>query len=171
MRRRPARPGGRLAGVAAVWLLAACGLLEPARLDVPPGQHAVLGRVDFAGLDVGEVALEIVKMDGTFREELAIGLGHEDFALVLPAGRYRIVRVRLVKDRRPVTSDPVSEVRLTFQAGPEPAVYIGTLRLRSDLREQVRITVADEYERTVETLRGRYADLPMAIVRRLVTPA
>jgi hypothetical protein len=169
--RRPARAGRRLAGAAGVWLLTACGLVAPVRLDVPPGQHVVLGRVDFAGLDTGEVALEIVKRDGTFREELAVGLGHEDFALVLPAGEYRILRVRLVKDRRPVTGDPVTELRLGFQAGPEPAAYIGTLRLRADLRERVRVTVADEYERTVETLRARYADLPAAIVRRLVTPA
>jgi hypothetical protein len=169
--RRAVRGRGRLAGAAAVWLLAGCALAAPARLDVPPGQHVVLGRVDFAGLDTGEVALEIVKADGTFREELAVGLGQEDFALVLPAGAYRIVRVRLVKDRRPVTGDPVSDVRLAFQAGPEPAAYIGTLRLRADLRERVRVTVADEYERTVGALRGRYADLPAAIVRRLVTPA
>lgn len=160
------RPAVFILALAAV---AGCGLAKPVPLEVPPGHRVVLGRIDVSTLDVREAAIEIVKEDGGFHHEVWVGVGLEDFVLALPAGRYRIGRIRAMRDRRTFLDDPVRDLRLAFQAGPEPAVYIGTIRLTVVFRER-RVTVTDEYDRTVAALRARYADLPATIVRRLLVP-
>lgn len=153
-----------LSSVAAV----GCGAFGPVPLDVPPGHRAVLGRVDLLG-EVTEGTLDIVKDDRTFEHALPVGQGPGDFALVLPPGRYRIVRFRGAQQRQSVRA-PVWELALAFEAGPEPAVYIGTLRLAATYGRAPRVAVTDEYEATLRTLRTWYSDLPAVVARRLLVP-
>jgi hypothetical protein len=51
----------------------------------------------------------------------------------------------------------------------DPAVYVGTLQIeRIVFMRQLRVTVQDEYERTVPALRARYPELPPMIMRALM---
>jgi hypothetical protein len=150
---------------------AGCAAFGPSDLDVPPGQRVVLGRLDVADFETPVAVVEIVKEDGTFGQELHAGPGRGEFAITLPPGRYRVVRVRGMKERSVAPSDALWPLRGAFEVGSEPATYIGTLRLASRLGSAPRVSVVDEYEDTLRVLRGLYRDLPSAVVRRLVTLA
>lgn len=162
--------GLTLAGSLMLVLLAGCAALWPGPLEVPPGHRAVLGRVDLAGFEVPQATLDIVKEDGTFNATVSAGPGRRDFALALPPGRYRVTRIVAIKDR---STSSVSgwPLNLAFEVGPEPAIYIGTLRVGSTLGPAVRVSVVDEYEDTLRALRALYSDLPQPVTRRLMTPA
>jgi len=144
-----------------------CAALRPGRLDVPPGHRAVLGRIDLRSGAL-ESLIEIVREDGAFRHDLRSGLGQHDFVITLPPGRYRIARVRLLQDRQTLDQHPVRELRVTFEVGAEPAVYVGTLRLGEAFGERLLVAVVDEYETTVPALRARYPDLTGTISRSLM---
>jgi len=146
-----------------------CAAFGPTALDVPPGHRAVLGRVELSLPDTIQGTLDIVKDDRTFEVGLAVATGRE-FAVALPPGRYRIVRLRAAGDRQSY-SNPIWDLRATFEVGPEPAVYIGTLRIVATSGLAVRVTVHDEYEDTVRVLRRLYSDLPGAVARRLLSPS
>jgi hypothetical protein len=173
MRRSGRAPSRRLRAGALLLVLisSGCGLIKPAQLDVPPGHSAVVGRIDLTSIDVGQAIFDIVKEDGSFLHELVAGPGREDFALVLPNGRYWFLRVRTVKERGGFPNTAVAPLRVAFDVGPEPAAYIGTIRLEPDFRQRYGVTIIDDYDRTVAVLRGRYADLPAEIVRRLAAQA
>ena len=154
----------------AVPLMAAgCGVFGPVPLDVPPGHRAVLGRVDLSG-EVTEGALEIVKEDRTFEHALPVGPGPGAFAVVLPPGRYRIVRFRGAQQGK-TFRDTLWDLELAFEVGPEPAVYIGTLRLVATYGRAPRVSVTDEYDATLRALRRLYSDLPGVVTRRLISPS
>ncbi len=149
--------------------LGCAGLLRPP-LDVPPGQRVVLGRLDLSAFDVGEGLLEIIREDGTFHETVRAGLSHRDFVVALPPGAYRVVRLRAFRDGRKFPNDPIWDLRLAFDVGPEPAIYIGTLRLRSHLGHRLDTQVLDEYDDTLRVLRARHPDLPDVVGRSLLRP-
>ncbi len=151
----------------ALALLGSCALGTPARLDLPPGQRAVLGRVDLSRFEVDDALLEVVREDGTFGTGLYTGPGDGVFVLTLPPGRYRIPRVRAVQDRASVPTETVWDVAVTFEVGPEPAVYIGTLQLVSRWGRAPEVRVVDESAQTVPAAQARYRDLPHPVVRRL----
>jgi hypothetical protein len=148
---------------------AGCATFGPADLDVPPGQRVVLGRLDVSDFETPSAVVEIVKEDGTFGQEIRGGPGRGEFAITLPPGRYRVVRVRGMKERSAAPADSLWPLRGVFEVGSEPATYIGTLRLASRLGSAPRVSVVDEYEDTLRVLRGQYRDLPTDIVRRLAS--
>ena len=157
-----------LAGLAA----AACGALRPAPLDLAPGQRVVLGRVDLSGFEAKEGLLEIVREDRAFEYALPVGRTAPEFAIGLPPGRYRLVRLRAGKDRASTPTQVVWDLGpLTFEVGADPAVYIGTLRFASTFGRVVQVSVVDELEDTLRVLRVWYSNLPATVARALVTPA
>jgi hypothetical protein len=152
-------------------LLAGCRAFGPAALDAPPGHRVVLGRVELDGFDAADGLLHMVKADGSFAESVLVTDARRDFAVSLPPGEYRISEVRAAKDRHSVPDVHVFPLRLVFQVGPEPATYIGTLRLDRRQGRDVRVQVRDEYEDTLRVLRRLYSDLPPSAVKRLTQPA
>ena len=150
---------------------AACAVVGPAMLDVPPGHHAVLGRVELGGFVPPEGVVDLEKVDGTFGQQLPIGAGERDFAIGLPPGRYRVVALHAFRTQRNVSNETVFPLGLIFDVGPEPATYVGTLRIDAEFGDRVRVQVADEYDQTVGRLRARYRDLPATAARRLMTRA
>ncbi len=159
-------------GPAVLLLFAAigCALFRPTPLEVPPGHGVVVGRVELVGFPVADAALDILKDDGTFSDVVLAGVGHRDFALVLPRGRYRITQLRVMRDVG--EGDQATwPLRLTFEVGTEPAAYIGTLRLSATFGQAIRVSVADEYEDTLRAVRALYTGLPEPVARRLLTPA
>jgi hypothetical protein len=170
-RRSAVRPPARAALLIAALAAFGCAALGPVPFDVAPGQRAVLGRVDLGGFEVPEGVLEIVKEDRSFDYALPIRLGQRDFAISLPPGRYRVLGLRATKDRDSTPNDNVWPLRLTFEVGPEPAVYIGTLRLASRFGRDVRVSIVDEYDDTVRVLSRFYTGLPEPVAHRLLQPA
>lgn len=168
----PRAPGAPSPVLAVLWGLAAlgCAAFGPTALDVPPGHRAVLGRVELTLPDATQGTLDIVKEDRTFAVGLTVTAGQPGFAVTLPPGRYRIVRLRAVGDRQSY-SNPIWDLRATFEVGPEPAVYIGTLRIVATSGLAVRVTVDDEYDDTLRALRRLYSDLPGVVARRLLSPS
>ena len=158
--------------VVVVWLLIAvgCAALRPLSLDVPPGHRAVLGRLDVTGLGLSEGILELVKEDRTFEDTIHVSLGWREFAIALPPGRYLVTRLRAFKDSRFYPDLPLWDLKLAFDVGLEPAVYIGTLRFGARAGRSMSIQVLDEYEDTLRTLRTRYSDLPATAARSLLQP-
>lgn len=148
-----------------------CAAFQPAMLGVPPGQHAVLGRVELTGLAAPEGTVDIQKVDGTFGHELSIVLGRSEFAIALPPGAYRVARLRAFRYQKTVPDQTIWDLRLTFEVGPDPATYVGTLRIDLRFGQDARVRVEDEYEDTLRALRTRYGDLPPSAARRLMTPA
>lgn len=173
----PPSPGRLVAG--RVLLLAAlclvgvvgCALARPTPLDLPPGHRAVLGRIDLSRFEALEALLEIVREDGAFRHDLRMGLGRRDFAITLPPGHYRIFRVRLVDDRQTSPTQTIREIRVAFDVGPEPTVYIGTLQLISTFAQKLHVSVLDEFDDTVPALRARHPDIAEPVARSLFRPA
>ena len=157
----------------AAWLvgclaLAACGLARPVPLDMSPEYRVVLGRVDITTFEVWEGVVDIERDDHTFTYQLPFGRNAYDFAIGLPRGRYRVMRIRGIKDSWSHPNDTVWDVKLGFDVGDEPAIYIGTLRFQSDFK-QLRVSVEDELDRTLALLRTRYSNLPDSVVRALAT--
>jgi hypothetical protein len=165
-RSRVARRAALLLALVAV----GCAAFGRQPLEVPPGHRVVLGRVDLGGFGVPEGILQIIKEDRSFDSALPIRLGQEDFAVTLPPGRYRVQELRAMKDHGSIPDDSIWPLQLTFEVGPEPAVYIGTLRLVSRFGRNVAVTVVDEYDATVRTLRGLYTNLPEPVAHRLLQP-
>ncbi len=165
---------GRLASALLLVGLAAvgCGAFRPAPLDLAPGQRVVLGRVDLSGFEAKEGLLEIVREDRAFEYALPVGRTAPEFAIGLPPGRYRLVRLRAGKDRASTPNQVAWDLGpLTFEVGADPVVYIGTLRFGSTFGRLVRVSVVDELEDTLRVLRRWYPDLPATAARALVTPA
>ena len=156
-----------------VWLLAAvgCAALRPAPLDVLPGFRIVLCRMDVSRLDAPGALIEILSADGAVAQELRAGWGQRDFAFALPPGRYGIFRVRVLADDRQIPAYPIRYVRVGFEVGPEPAVYLGTLRLTPFLGDRLGVEVVDEYDDTVARLRAWYPEIPGTIARSLMRAA
>ena len=77
----------------------------------------------------------------------------------------------IVQDGQTVPNVPVRYLAVGFSVGSEPATYIGTLRIRGDFGDRVRLEVRDDYERTVPALRGRYTDIPERVERALMKAA
>lgn len=169
----PAATRGGLRRLAAVVLFvvtgAGCAVFRPEPLDVPPGQRVVVGRIVLEGFDLTEAIVEIVRDDRSFDHALPVGIARRDFLIMLPPGRYRITTLRAFKDRDAVSSNPIVDLKASFEVGLEPAVYIGTLRIGSRFGQSPAVTVADDYEETVRTLRGQHPDLP-EVTRQLLTP-
>lgn len=165
--------GGTLLALALLSLtMAGCALVRPGPLEVPPGYRVVLGRIDLSRFEAKEAFLEIVRDDGGIWLDLRVGEGQQDFAITLPPGRYRISRVRLVEDRQTSRNHTILYLQVTFEVGPEPAVYVGTLRLRSALGGQrLDVDVADDYDRAVPVLRARQPGIPETVARSLFRPA
>ena len=167
-RRRPAVVHAALAGLV---ILAGCGLIRPRPLDVAPGQHVVLGRVDLTLFDAREVLVDIVREDGAFSTEFYVGFGAGNFAMALPPGHYRLGQVRTVDQRLSFPNTEPRYLRVVFDVGPEPAVYVGTLRLTLVSDRTVTVTVVDEYATTVPALRALYTNIPADVARALFRPA
>jgi len=162
--------GGRLVTRLAISAgLLGCAVLRPVPLDVPPGQHAVLGRLDLSGLGVPEGTIEIVREDRTFEDAIHVGPGQRDFAVSLPPGRYLVWRLRAFRDQRRFANVSIWDLQLAFDVGSDAAVYIGTLRVVR-LGERVRVDVLDEYDDTLRVLRRQHPDLPATIPRSLLRP-
>jgi hypothetical protein len=165
-----ARAVARLVALGVAVAVAGCGLMRPRLLDVPPGQRAVLGRVDLSLFTASEVLIQIVRTDGAFQHELYVGRGPQDFAIALPPGRYVVTEVRPIDQRLAFGNSRPRPVRVAFEVGPEPAVYVGTLRLVSALGSGVQFTIADEFATTVPALRARYSDIPAEVARSIFQP-
>jgi hypothetical protein len=159
-------------GLLLVLLAAAgCGAFAPQPLDLGPGQHVVLGGIDLTGFEVMEGIVDIVREDQTFSQEVRTGLGAREFAVALPPGRYRVVRLRGGKDTLGTPNQVSWELGLAFQVGADPATYVGTLHIGGVFGRNPRLTVVDELEDTLRVLRTRYSNLPDTVVRALMTPA
>lgn len=148
--------------------LAGCAAVHRPVLDPAPGHHVVLGRLDLSRFEVPEGILEIVREDGTFEEAVRAGELRREFALTLPPGRYRVVRLRAFRDGRAVPTQAVWDLEATFEVGGAPAVYVGTLEVTAAPGSRPRLRVLDQYADTLGVLRGQYADLPAAVARRLM---
>jgi hypothetical protein len=152
-------------------LVAGCGLGRPVPLDVLPGHRAVLARFEVGGFDASAVVLAVVREDGTYGTEVPLSPGGTDVALSLPPGSFLIPRLRVVQDGQTVPNVPIRYLAVGFSVGSEPATYIGTLRIRGEFGDRVRLEVRDEYDRTVPALRGRYTDIPERVERALMKAA
>lgn len=151
--------------------VAGCGAFEPKPLDLGPGQHVVLGRIDLSGFEVTEGIVDIVREDQTFWQEVRTGFSAREFAIALPPGRYRVARLRGAKDALGTPNQVVWELGLAFQVGADPATYVGTLRIGGAFGRTLRLTVVDELEDTLRVLRTQYSNLPDTPVRALMAPA
>jgi hypothetical protein len=163
--------GGRrvLAVVAMGALVAAgCAAFRRAPLDVPPGHRLVLGQVSMVGFGEPHVALDIVREDGTYQHELPVDATRSQFVITLPPGRYQVTRLRMNDSGRTFPDEMAFRLAVEFEVR-DPAVYVGTLQIeRIVFMRQLRVTVQDEYERTVPALRARYPELPPMIMRALM---
>ncbi len=149
--------------------LAGCAAFGPQPLDLAPGQHMVLGRIDLTGFEVTEAIVDIVRRDGTFSQEVRTGLGASEFAVALPRGRYLITRLRGGPDRLGTPNVVVWPLNAAFEVGDDAAVYVGTLQIDGNFARQLRLTVRDEMDATLRVLRGRYSNVPAAVTRALMT--
>jgi hypothetical protein len=62
-------------------------------------------------------------------------------------------------------------MRVAFEVGDAAAIYIGRLEIeRIVFARELRVTVRDDYERTVPEFRARYPELPATIARALMRP-
>jgi hypothetical protein len=150
---------------------AGCAVFQGGPLDVPPGHRLVLGGVDLTRFGESRVLLEIVREDGTFRRDLPVDASWSPFVVTLPPGRYQITRLRLTESGRTLQDETAFALRVEFEVGDAAAVYVGTLTLeRVVFGPQLRVTVRDEYERTVPAIRARHPDLPSVVARALLRP-
>jgi hypothetical protein len=164
MSRGSPAPVARLAILAAVLGALGCALFRPESLEIPPNHAAVLGRVEVAGFGFGDASVRIMREDGNFEYTLPVSRAPAaDFAIVLPRGRYRIVEFLALREGN--GDQVVWPLRLGFDTGADPAVYVGTLRLSGGLGLRQQISVLDQHEATVRALRRLYTDLPDPVVR------
>lgn len=148
-----------------VLVLAGCSVFRREPLDVPPGHQVVLGEVAIAGFKERQVVLDIVREDGSYRTELPVGAPRTEFVITLPRGRYQVTRLRINEIGQAFPEEAWFQVGATFDVG-DAAVYVGTLVIeRVVFARQARVTVQDEYEKSVPTLRLRYPELPSVIAR------
>ena len=172
----PRRTGvGRRRWLAALALAAiapaGCAALVREALDVPPGQQPVVGAVSISGLGGLDVVLDIAREDGSYRLDLTVDGGRRQFLITLPPGRYQIPRFRMNESRATSSGEVWFRLGVQFEVGGTP-VYVGTLRIeRVVFGRELRITVLDEYERTVPAMRARYPELPPVVARALMRPA
>jgi hypothetical protein len=157
--------------VVAALLVAGCGVLRPRPLDVTVTERVVLGKVDITLLQNDEILVDLAREDGAYPQQLYVGRGPHEFALALPPGRYVIGSIRLLSQRWALVDDPVRFLRVTFDVGDDPAVYVGTLRVAQGLGSRLEARVVDEYAATVAVLRGFYSNIPATIARALMKPA
>ena len=154
-----------VAVVAATAIAAGCGLRR-APLDVPPGHRLVLGEIAISAFAEPRVVLDIAREDGSFRHELPVDLSVSPFVITLPPGRYQVTRLRINENGRTFPEEASFPLRVTFEVGDAPAVYVGRLQIeRVVFARQLRVTVRDDYERAVPEFRARYPDLPSTIAR------
>jgi hypothetical protein len=140
-------------------------------LDVPPGHRLVLGGVDLTRFGESRVLIEIGREDGTYRHELPVDAAWSPFVITLPPGRYHITRLRLAESGRTLQDETAFALRVDFEVGDAAAVYVGTLTVeRVVFGRQLRVTVRDEYDRTVPAIRAQHPDLPPVVVRALLRP-
>jgi hypothetical protein len=161
-----------LAAVAVAIATAGCGMLGPQPLDVPPGHQAVMGEIVVTGFGATpHVVLEIAREDGSFRHDLPVDSVRSPFVITLPPGRYQVQRLRINENGPAFPEEPWFRVGAEFTVGGT-AVYIGTLALeRVVFNRQLRVTVQDEYERTLPVLRREYLELPPVVGRAIMRPA
>jgi hypothetical protein len=141
-------------------------------LEVPPGHQAVMGEIVVAGFGVPpHVVLDIAREDGSFRHELPVDAVRSTFVITLPPGRYQVQRLRINESGSAFPEEAWFRVGAEFTVG-DTAVYVGTLELeRVVFNRQLRVTIQDEYERAVATLRTQYPELPPVVGRALMRPA
>jgi hypothetical protein len=151
--------------LAATSIAAGCGLGR-SPLDVPPGHRLVLGEVAISAFPEPRVVLDIVREDGSIRHELPVDLSVSPFVIALPPGRYQVTRLRMNESGRVFPEEGAFPLRVTFEVGEAPAVYVGRLQIeRVVFARQLQVTVRDDYERAVPEFRARYPDLPATIAR------
>lgn len=152
-------------------MAAGCAAFRSAPLDVPPGHQVVLGEVIVRGFSVPSLVLDIVREDGGYRHELPVDAGRSQFVITLPPGRYRTARLRINDSGRTLPDEAWFQVGVGFEVGGG-AVYVGTLQIeRVVFARQLRVTVQDEYDRTVPALRARHPELPAVVAKALMRPA
>jgi hypothetical protein len=153
-------------------LMPGCAAFRRERLEVPPGHQAVMGEIIIAGFGVPpHVVLEIAREDGSFRHELPVDAVRSTFVITLPPGRYVVQRLRINESGAAFPEEAWFRVGAEFTVG-DTAVYVGTLGLeRVVFNRQLRVTIQDEYERAVATLRTQYPELPSVVGRALMRPA
>jgi hypothetical protein len=131
----------------------------------------VLGEVAVAGLSEPRIALDIVREDGTFRRDLSVDVNPTSFVITLPPGRYHVARLRFTDSGRTLPDETGYPMRVAFEVGDAAAIYIGRLEIeRIVFARELRVTVRDDYERTVPEFRARYPELPATIARALMRP-
>jgi len=130
-----------------------------------------MGEIGMRGVATSDGLLEMVREDGAVRYDLPVHRETRPFAVSLPPGRYRMVRVRAL-DSLQVTPDQIDYPLGATVDVTAPAVYLGTVRLDQDgfAPGRLRMTVTDDFDRTVPALRARYLDIPATVERSLVRP-
>lgn len=158
----------RLAALAAgALLVAGCGAFRREPLDVPPGHDVVVGEIVVSGFANPHMVLDLAREDGNFEQELPVDTVRSSFVITLPPGRYLISRLRVNEQGRTGPETTSFRLVVTFDVGG-PAVYVGTLQIeRVVFLRQLRVTVKDEYDVAVPSIRARYPGLPSVITRSL----
>ena len=153
-------------------LMPGCAAFRREPLEVPPGHQAVMGEIVIAGFGVPpHVVLEIAREDGSFRHELPVDAARSTFVITLPPGRYVVQRLRINESGATFPEEAWFRIGAEFTVG-DTAVYVGTLELeRVVFNRQLRVTIQDDYERAVATLRTQYPELPPVVGRGLMRPA
>jgi hypothetical protein len=64
--------------------------------------------------------------------------------------------------------DPIRYLRVTFDVGDDPAVYVGTLQLLPGTGSRAEVRVVDEFDATVRALRRLYTNIPSVVGRSLM---
>ena len=157
---------------AAALLMAGCAAFRREPFDVPPGHQAVMGEVVVVGFGAPpHVVLDIAREDGSFRHELPVDLARSPFLITLPPGRYQVQRLRINETGPSFPEEAWFQIGAEFTVG-DTAVYVGTLQVeRVTFARKLRVTVQDEFERLVPSLRARYPELPPVVGRSLMRPA
>ena len=157
--------------VAGALLVAGCGAFRREPIDVPPGHRIVLGEILTSGFSTPHLVLDLSREDGSFQEQITIDARRSTFVITLPPGHYLINNLRVNEQGRTGPETTNFRIAVTFDVGA-PASYTGTLRIeRVAFLRQLRVTVDDEYETAVPTIRERYPELPAEIARSLMRPA
>jgi hypothetical protein len=163
-----ARTGLAVLGLAT--LATGCAAGGNYRLDPSPGHRIVVGSVDLGRFNQRDAHLDIVRLDGTYRHALLVNGAQRDFAITLPPGRYAIARLRLAEGLRSTLDRGPFDLRVIFDVGEAPTIYVGALSIAPLFGQKVRVEVRDDYERTIAALRARRLELPEPIVRALMRP-
>jgi hypothetical protein len=165
-------PRRRFAALAAAALgIVACGAFRPQPVDVPPGHRIVLGEIALSGFPTTHLTLDFSREDGGFQDSITIDAMRSSFVITLPPGHYVIKNLRVNDQGRTGPETTNFWISIAFDVDA-PATYVGTVRIeRVAFLRQLRITVDDEYETAVPTIRERHPGLPSEIARSLMRPA